>query len=74
MRLHVKLLVAVVPLLLAGCGERLPDAPKAVPLTDIVSLRDLPGLDGCIPGTETPPEFKYGKWWPGECESAAIYH
>ena len=66
--------VVLVALLMAGCGEHIPDVSKAVPLTDIVSLRDMPGPDGCIPGTETPPEFKYGKWWPGECATAAHYY
>lgn len=74
MREHGKVLVVLADLLLSGCGQNTHPQPKDVPLTDVVSLRDLPGPDGCIPGTETPPEFKYGKWWPGECESAAIYH
>lgn len=74
MREHGKVLVVLAALLLSGCGQNTNPQPKDVPLTDVVSLRDLPGPDGCIPGTETPPEFKYGKWWPGECENAAIYH
>lgn len=72
MRLHGKLLVVVVHMLLAGCGQNMQAQSKEVPLSDVVSLRDLPGPDGCMPGTETPPEFKYGKWWPGECETATI--
>lgn len=67
-----KLLIVLASMLLAGCSQNAPVQAREVPLTDIVSLRDLPGPDGCIPGTETPPEFKYGKWWPGECESANI--
>lgn len=74
MRLHGKLLVVVVPMLLAGCGQNMQAQSKEVPLTDVVSLRDLPRPDGCVPGTETPPELKYGKWWPGECETSTIYN
>lgn len=66
--------VALIAMLLSGCSQNAPAQPKEVPLTDIVSLRDLPGPDGCIPGTETPPEFKHGNWWPGECQTATEYH
>lgn len=64
-------LIVLAVVLLASCHSE-PASEKHVALDDVYSLREQTGPDGCIPGTSTPQEFKYGRWWPGECESANI--
>lgn len=50
-----------------------PPRPKAAPLTDAVSLRELPGPDGCMPApTYTPPHRFKGEIFPDVCVSATV--
>lgn len=57
---------------LQGYVEYGPSQPKEVALTDIESLRELPGPDGCMPHTYRPPTSYKGVDFPGVCDSASM--
>lgn len=61
--------VLLAAVFLAGCGDSAVEM-KDILLTDIVSLRDLPGDDGCVPGTHKPGKDGF----PGVCEDATPYY
>lgn len=59
--------------LLSGCRT---DAviEKKVALKEVYSLRDMPGDDGCVPGTYSSPYIFKGEPFYAVCVDATNYH
>lgn len=68
-----KLLIVLAVLMLAGCRTD-NQTVKTVELHDIFSLRDMPGDDGCVPGTYSSPYIFKGKPFYAVCVDATEYH
>lgn len=72
----MKKLLYVLALILIAAGlqgyvETGASQPKEVALTDIQNLRDLPGADGCEPGTVKPSSVE---GFPDTCVDATVYY
>lgn len=70
--LLITLAALLVSALLSGCRTEAVHE-REVALNDVYSLRDMPGDDGCVPGTYRSPYIFKGETFYALCTDATEY-